>query len=144
MSAQVVARILGVGFFVAGILGFIPPVAPHAPRDAQFINLDAAYGMLFGLFPVNAAHNVLHLIVGAWGIIASRAFRSGVGFARALTWMYGALVVLGVIPITSTLFGAVPVYGHDVWLDALVTLIAAYGGYGAGSRAQQPAIDARA
>ena len=42
------------------------------------------------------------------------------------------LVVLGSIPITNTLFGAVPIYGWDVGL-LLVALVALYGGFGAGS-----------
>jgi hypothetical protein len=43
--------------------------------------------------------------------------------------LYGLLAILGLIPGTNTLFGLVPIYGHDVWLHALSALIAAYFGF---------------
>ena len=43
--------------------------------------------------------------------------------------LYGLLAVLGLIPATNTLFGFVPLHGHDVWLHAGTALIAAYFGW---------------
>src|SRR5512146_283668 len=144
MTANVVARVLGAAFLLAGIAGFIPIITAHAPPDAQVITLDAGYGMLFALFPVNAAHNALHVFFGLWGLVAGRSFSSGVGYCRAVAVVYAILVVRGAIPITNTLFGAAPIYGHDVWLHALIALVAAYGGYGAASRERQSPIDSQA
>jgi hypothetical protein len=36
---------------------------------------------------------------------------------------------MGLIPGLSTLFGLVPLFGHDVWLHALTAIIAAWFGY---------------
>ena len=37
--------------------------------------------------------------------------------------------VLGVLPVTNTLFGMMPIYGGDVWLHGVTAVIAAYFGW---------------
>jgi hypothetical protein len=36
---------------------------------------------------------------------------------------------MGLIPNANTMFGLVPLYGHDVWLHAVLAIIAAYFGF---------------
>ena len=43
--------------------------------------------------------------------------------------IYAVLVVLGLIPAVNTLFGLLPIHGHDVWLHAVLALPAAYFGF---------------
>ena len=133
MNAPLVARILGLLFFVAAIAGIVPWFAPAAPFDAPVVTLNAGYVWLFGIFPVNVAHDLVHLIFGIWGVSASFRFSAAVFYLRSVTWIYLVLVILGAIPILSTLFGVAPIYGWDVALHALIALLAAYGGYGRGS-----------
>lgn len=142
MNAPLIARILGFVFLVAGVAGFLPWIAPAAPLDAPVVTLDAAYRLLFGLFALNVAHDVLHLFFGIWGVVASLRFKSAVLYCRIVTWVYLIVVLLGIIPITNTLFGVAPIYGWDIALHLIVVLIAAYGGYGRPSievEAQAPA-----
>jgi hypothetical protein len=142
MSAPLIARILGFVFLVAGVAGFVPWIAPAAPFDAPVITIDAAYRLLFGIFALNVAHDILHLFFGIWGVLASMRFGSAVLYLRAVTWIYLLVVLLGIIPITNTLFGVAPIYGWDIALHLLIVLLAAYGGYGRGSiavEAQAPA-----
>jgi hypothetical protein len=37
--------------------------------------------------------------------------------------------VMGLIPLTATTFGLVPLYGNDIWLHALLALVAGYFGF---------------
>jgi hypothetical protein len=133
MKAPLIARILGLLFIVAAIAGFVPWFAPNPPPDAQVVTLDAAYRMLFAVFPVNMVHDLLHLIFGVWGVVASYRFNAAVFYLRSVAWIYLILVIFGAIPILNTLFGVAPIYGWDVALHALLALLAAYGGYGRGS-----------
>lgn len=135
MNAPLIARIFGVLFLAAGIAGVVPfaAVAPPAPADATFINLDLYYRFLFGLFPVNIAHDALHVFLGLWGLLAASRFAWAVGYCRFVAVFYFFVVILGIIPITNTLFGAVPIYGWDVALHAFAALICAYGGFMRGS-----------
>lgn len=122
------ALILGVIYVIAGIAGFIPALTPHT-ADMHPLAVDAAHGRALGLFPVNILHNIVHLAVGAWGIVGSRSLNGARLFWRGLAVFYGLLAILGLIPATNTMFGLVPIYGHDVWLHAGTALIAAYFGF---------------
>jgi hypothetical protein len=66
------ALVFAIVYLVVGILGFVPALvqpADHAPDLA----VQAYHGRLLGLFPVNLLHNGVHLLIGIWGIAASRA-----------------------------------------------------------------------
>ena len=131
MKAPGIARVLGIAFLAAGILGFAPYVTVPADLTAQWVTLHAGYGFLAAVFPVNVAHDVIHVLFGIWGLVASGTFAAAVRYCRWIAWIYAALAILGAIPITNTLFGVAPIYGYDVALHFVVALLAFYGGYGA-------------
>ena len=133
MKAPLIARVLGIAFVVAAIAGALPFTLAPAGPTAEYIEIARGYGFLFGLFPVNGVHDALHGIFGIWGVAASFGFAASVRYCRWLSCIYVVLAIVGAIPITNTLFGIVPVYGHDIWLHAAIALVAAYGGFGAGS-----------
>jgi hypothetical protein len=122
------ALIFGIIYVLAGIAGFIPGLTQHH-SDMPPIAVDSFYGRALGLFPVNILHNLVHLAIGAWGILASRSVGGARMFGKGLAVLYGLLAILGLIPATNTMFGLVPIYGHDVWLHAGTALIAAYFGF---------------
>lgn len=120
---------IGVAFIVAGIAGFIPGLvqAPHA-TDPN-LAVEAAHGRLFGLFPVNALHNLVHLALGVWALIASKDVASSRSYCRISAVLYAVLAVFGLFPNLNTLFGLTPLHSHDVWLHVLFVLPLAYFGY---------------
>jgi len=120
------ARVFGVIFVLVGVLGFVPA----AMTD----------GMLLGLFPVNTVHNVVHILLGLWGLMAGGTAAGAVGYFKGLAVIYGLLAVLGLIPATQDLFGLAPIHGNDVWLHAVLALAAAYFGFGPPAKARVPAI----
>ena len=132
------ALIFGIIYVLAGLSGFIPAMTPHS-HDMPPIAVDSFYGRALGLFPVNLLHNLVHLLIGAWGIVGSRSVGGARLFARGLAIFYGLLAILGLIPATNTMFGLVPIYGHDVWLHAGTALIAAYFGFVARDDSGAPA-----
>jgi hypothetical protein len=134
---QKFALVFGIIYLVVGLLGFVPGVVQPPPADAPHLVVEANHGRLLGLFPINLLHNLVHLLVGAWGLAGARSFGGALGFARGLAIFYGLLVVLGLIPGTDTLFGLVPIQGHDVWLHALSAIVAAYFGFGPPARAAE-------
>ena len=138
MTAPLIARLLGLLFLVAGVAALLPWVAPAAPPDAPWVTLNIAYTMLFWVFPMNVAHDVLYLFFGAWGIFAGMNFKSAVLYLRSVVWIFLVLVIFGICPLLNTLFGVAPIYGWDVALHLVIVLLAAFGGYGRGSIA--PAV----
>jgi hypothetical protein len=141
MDARAIARILGLLFVVVGALGFVPLafIASPAPPDAPVVSLDPQYRLLFAVFPVNAAHDVLHILLGVWGLVAGIRFRPAVFYCRFVAVLYLVLAVFGLIPLLNTLLGVAPIYGWDIALHFLAALFAAYGGFGRGSQQPQTA-----
>ena len=127
MSTRTFALIFGIVFLAVGALGFVPnmvePLHPGHPT------VDPEGGLLLGLFPVNLYHNIVHIIFGLWGLAASRSVGGSVGYARGVAIIYAVLTILGLIPSLNTLGGMVPLYQNDVWLHALLALVAAYFGW---------------
>lgn len=139
MTTRTFALVFGILFVVIGIAGFIPglvtfsaPTAGMAPGAADAgaaAEVVHSHGYLLGLFPVNGLHNLFHLVWGVFGLAAYRGFVQARVFARATAIVYGLLTVMGLVPGLNTTFGLLPLYGHDVWLHAVLALVAAYFGF---------------
>ena len=138
MTTRNFAMVVGAVFVLAGVLGFVPVVVSPPATEAPDVSVTAGYGYLLGLFPINVLHNLVHLGIGLWGLGASRSALSSQSFARGLAVFYGALAVMGVIPVLNTTFGLIPIFGHDIWLHALTAAAAAYFSR-AGTAAEIPA-----
>jgi hypothetical protein len=110
-GVQRAAQIFGIIFVLVAIAGFItsgtsmeadPDTAPH----------------LLGLFPVNLVHNLVHLALGVWGLIASRDWSAARAYARISGALYLLLAVCGMVVPDG--FGLVPIGGADVALHAVL------------------------
>jgi hypothetical protein len=138
MRTRYFAAVVGVVYLLVGILGFIPaslsPPGVVGPAEGQELAVNTLHGRLLGLFPVNVLHDLVHVVIGILGIAAYTSFDRARTFARGLAILYAVLTVMGLIPGLNTVFGLVPLYGHDVWLHAVTAAIAAYFGWGAVER----------
>ena len=112
---KTMAVLFGIVFLVVGALGFVPSVT----KD----------DMLLGIFHVNMAHNVVHLLSG---VVALFCGISGVGasknYFRIFGVVYAAVAVLGFMnPGEHTmLLGLISNNTADTWLHvgiAAVSLI---------------------
>ena len=83
---------------------------------------------LLGLFPVNVLHNVVHLLFGVWGLVASRSFAAPRSYARiAGVLSTSCSAVVGFIVPNG--FGFVPLGGNDMWLHVVLGLVLAIVGF---------------
>ena len=83
--------------------------------------------MLLGFFPVNLLHNIVHLLFGVWGLVASRSFSGAKMYAQVTGVIYIVLAICGlVIPTT---FGFIPIGGADIGLHAVLGLVLAGVGF---------------
>ena len=129
------ALFIGFAYLSLGLLGLVPAALTPAPEDAPKTGITLLSGYLLGVFAVNIVHSAVHIAIGVVGLFAWRSDHLGHGlrapklFARWLTILVGALALLGVIPGMNTLFGLVPLHGHDVWLHAATAALAAYFGW---------------
>jgi hypothetical protein len=126
MEIRRYCKIMGGIFLVIGILGFFPGVSISPAHNME----PSTTGMLFGLFPVNSLHNLIHIAFGIWALSASRITESARNFCGFNAVIYGVLAVFGLIPGLNNFFGLVPLHGHDVWLHGIIALSSAYFAWG--------------
>ena len=113
-TVQRIAQIFGWVFLLVGALGF---VYAHGME----------MGMLLNVFPVNAPHNLVHMLFGVWGILASRSFAGAKTYTQAAGIIYLVLAVLGYFVPDG--FGIVPLGGNDIWLHVVLGGVLAWAGF---------------
>lgn len=110
---QKVSALFGVVFILIGIAGFF---FTGMSMDADM----ASAPRLLGAFPVNAAHNVVHLLFGVWGLLAARTTRNARLYCQVSGALYMVLALLGFF--LPTAFGFIPIGGNDIALHAIIGL----------------------
>lgn len=116
---QKVSLAFGLAFVGAATMGFI---TGGMSMDAHM----ATAPRLAGFFPVNAIHNALHLVLGLWGVVASR---SALGAKRYCVISGAAYLVLaGIGFFFPDTFGFMPIGDYDIALHGLFgTMLTAVG-----------------
>lgn len=137
MKTSTFALIAGIAYLVLGLLGLVPAALTPPPAEAPPPSFAVLYGYLLGLWPVNVLHSALHIAIGFWGLCAWTQKCSATAYARAIAVAFAVLAVLGALPGLNTLFGMMPIHGHDVWLHAGTALAAFYFGWRAHATATE-------
>ncbi|MBW4489461.1 MAG: DUF4383 domain-containing protein [Trichocoleus desertorum ATA4-8-CV12] len=127
---------LGLLFLLLGLAGFLPAfVTPSANFTSE-----PGFGYIFGVFPTNYFHNAIGILVGVWGIAASTSLSGAIVFSRIFALLYAAGFILGLFPLTSTLFGLTPLFGNNVWLNAITAATAFYFGFVKSAEVEGPSV----
>ena len=135
MNTNRFALIYGIVFLVIGVAGFIPGITtPHTHPE---MTAESGLGLLFGLFPVNLLHNIVHVLFGIWGVFAARSLGGARAYFKSVTVIYAVLGVMGLIPGLRTTFGLIPLYSNDIWLHFVLAGVAAYFGF---VRREEPTV----
>jgi hypothetical protein len=129
MDTKRFALVAGIAYLLIGIAGFFPDLLTAWPSGSPELRIDVLQGLLLGLFPVNLLHTLVHLAIGVWGLIAARALGASIFYSKSLAVIFGLLAVMGLIPGFNSVFGLLPLHGHDIWLHAGTAILGAYFGY---------------
>jgi hypothetical protein len=138
ISERYCALFLGIIFTTLGIAGFFPDlIAFPSPEVANAAPVPTAlgdpyvqgFGYLFGLFPINLMHNLVHLSVGLFGLAACTTLGGARLFNRFFAISYVLIAVMGLVPLARTTFGYMPIFGNNVWFNGLTALAAGYFGF---------------
>jgi len=95
--AQILAFLIGVGFILVGVLGFIPGITSHLYGGLDFAGHNSK-AELFHVFQVSWLHNFVHVGFGLVGLAfasspaAARTYLIGGGVVYLLLWFYGLLI----------------------------------------------------
>jgi len=115
MTTQRIAQVFGAVFILVGLLGLMMG------------GYTMSTTLLLGLFPVNLLHNLVHLGIGGWGMIAAQSEANAQAFCKIAGVAYVALAVLGFV--MPDVFGLIPIGGNDIWLHLVIGVILSYVGF---------------
>lgn len=135
MLERYCALAIGVTFLLIGLAGFTPALVSLPGSNESFVPLDAShnaysagFGYIFGLFPTNFLHNFVRCAVGLLGISSYTSASSARIFNRSFAIAYIVLAIMGLLPFAKTFFGLMPLFGNNVWINALSAFAAGYYG----------------
>lgn len=112
-AGQRIAQIFGWAFIAVGLLGF---AATGGSMDANHLTAPR----LFGLFPVNVVHNIVHVVFGVWGILGARSVGGARSYLLGAGLVYLVLAALGYVAPDG--LGLVPIGGNDIGLHLFLAL----------------------
>ena len=115
------ASLFGILFLLVGILGFVPGVTNNE--------------MLLGIFHVNTAHNIVHLLSGVLALWAGRTSAAYVRmYFRIFGIVYALVAVLGYLGGNAPLLGVISNNTADTWLHAVIAATSLWLGFAAKDR----------
>ena len=86
--------------------------------------------MLLGVFHVNAAHNIIHLVSGLFALYAAMTSASATKmYFQVFGVVYALVAVLSFVSGTD-IFGFIANNMADAWLHTVIALVALYAGFG--------------
>ena len=111
MNTRMAGMVLGAVFILVGILGFVPNplVSPT------------------GLFMVNTAHNIVHLVSGAVILAGVYSFGSALGL-KIIGIVYAIVAILGLVMGGDMLFG-IAMNVADHWLHVVLAVVILLAGF---------------
>lgn len=112
-AAQRLSQIFGWAFVIVGLAGF-------AATGTDMTADHTLAPKLFGLFPVNALHNVVHLVFGLCGIFGARSYGGARAYLLGAGLTYLVLAALGYVAPNG--LGLVPLGGNDIGLHLFLGL----------------------
>ncbi len=104
------AKVWGFVFLLVGVLGFIPAAAPD--------------GMLLGIFHINPAHNVVHLLTGAIALWAGyTSLHASKLYFLIFGAVYGLVAIIGFMAVDRPVFGFIANNRADAWLHLVIAVV---------------------
>ena len=136
MSERNCALSLGILFLFVGLAGFIPAFVWVPGGGSGAVTMTGVsdtyatgFGYIFGLFPTNLLHNLIRCTVGLLGITSFGSLQNSRFYNRAFAIAYILIALMGLLPVANTSFGIMPLFGNNVWFNAITGAVATYYGF---------------
>jgi hypothetical protein len=127
---RLAAGVVGLGFLLVGLLGFVPGVTTHYD-DLAFAGHHSD-AKLAGLFEVSGLHNLVHLAFGIAGLALASRPRGAAGYLLVGGVVYAVLWGYGLAIDHDTSANFIPLNDADNWLHlGLAVVMVTLGSIGA-------------
>lgn len=119
LNSKNICLLFAAGFIAPGVLGFIPN--PIISPD--------------GLFVVNVAHNLVHLLTGAAFLLGGLVFtRYARNFLQVIGIVYVTVSIAGFLTPGDHLLGFIHINTADKWLHVGLAALLLYTGFAMGNK----------
>lgn len=112
---RVLAILMGIVFVISGVMGFIPEFTQD--------------GKLFGIFAINSVRNMLHIGIGALGLLSGLKSATA---AKVYFIVFGLIFLtfaaVGFYHSTGEIFHYIIANSSDNWLNAAMAVLFLYFG----------------
>ncbi|MEJ7648839.1 MAG: DUF4383 domain-containing protein [Nakamurella sp.] len=115
---QLATLIVGVMFLLVGVPGFVPGITTR--YDEMEMAGHQSMSMLLGIFMVSVLHNVVHLLFGIVGVLASRTARASRSYLIIGGIVYLVLWIYGLVIDQSSAANFAPLNTADNWLHLVL------------------------
>jgi hypothetical protein len=115
MTLTKIAMVFGAVFLLIGVLGFVPAAAPD--------------GMLLGIFHINTAHNLVHLVSAAAALACAKSAVNARLYFKVFGVVYALVAVLGFFTGHGHIMGIVANNMADNLLHVLIAGVSLYLGF---------------
>jgi hypothetical protein len=133
MNARNYAMVGGTIMLVMGVLAFVPMLNAVPLISLPSLWVNTSYGLFLGVLPMNIFNKLALIAFGIAGILAAnaeiRSVRKSVLWSRAVFYVMGIAAILGMFPLTNTLYGYWPLFGGEVWAHGIFAVLGGYYGY---------------
>jgi len=132
VTIRLFSFIVGLFYVALGVAGFVPALLAEPWSSTVWRNTGTTPDtkLLLRCLPVTPASNLLHLAIGAAGIVAALRFDWSHRYARGLAILMTLLVINGVLPLgLNSYWGFLPLTGGVFALHLITAPIAFYFGY---------------
>lgn len=123
---RVATLTIGLGLAFLGTAGLVPVLHERWPEESPHLAIQNARGYILGLVPNNLIVALMHLGWGGLGLTAGWRRVRLRAYSYTTAAVFGAMAILGAIPVTQTLFGIAPLYGFNLWLHLGIAVASAY------------------
>ena len=107
----------GVIFVLVGLASYVPALTPD--------------GKLLGIFAVNGAHNLVHIVTGAIALVVALASPANMSmFFKVFGVVYGLVALLGFFAGEQRLLGVIAHNLADTWLHVAIAAVSLWLGFG--------------
>jgi len=139
---------MGIVLFAVGVLALFPGLYSVPVEGLPVLDVETSYGLFVGYVAMNIINKIALIGFGIGGIWAATrpttSLPASINYSRLLFVSMGALAILGLIPATQSLFGYMPLWGHNVWIYAAASILGAYFGFALSSKVpKQPDLPKR-
>src|SRR5581483_8024948 len=132
MAARIAVFLTALLFLFFGIAALFPSLIFLPPPRLRYYDMHmiGTWGYLFGWMPVNLLHDVIYIVLGSSGLIASPLRTAAIWYCRGVFFLALSFACLGFLPLgIDRLWGLLPLFDWNIMFHTVLAILMYYFGF---------------